>query len=56
MALALIVARLLLADLAGSRQAGTRRSPSSGIRAMAFASACMKEEFGGENQSAISEI
>ena len=68
MALALIVARLLLAavfvvasltklaDLAGSRQAGTRRSSSSGIRAMAFASAGMKEEFGGENQSAISEI
>lgn len=68
MALALIVARLLLAavfvvarltkltDLAGSQQVGTRRSPSSGIRAMAFASTCMKEEFGGENQSAISEI
>ena len=48
MALALIVARLLLAtvfvvasltklaDLAGSQQVGTRRSPSSGIRAMAF--------------------
>ena len=51
MALALIVARLLLAavfvvasltklaDLVGSRQAGIRRSSSSGIRAMALAGA-----------------